>query len=75
MDISEAFDIIEAATTEYFEARLFNIYVTSVDKEKYPNYEEYKNLMIKPQEANNIVDVEERKKEAENILKSLMKGG
>lgn len=75
MDIEESIYIIADVAEEYFENRMFNIYVTCVDKEKFGSYEDYKNINIKKEVEKEEIDVEERKKEAEKTLKRFMEGG
>lgn len=73
MDISESLELIIDTTKEYFEDRLFKMYVEVIDKEKFPSYESYKDKATENIEIVDI-DIEERKRQAERTLEEFMKG-
>ena len=76
MDISDALDIIDDTLTEYFDTRMYNFYLECVDKEQCNSYSKYKASCIKEVKVENeVIDIEERKRQAEATLKGFIEGG
>lgn len=74
MDIDESIYVISDVVNEYFENRMFDIYINCVDKEKYKSYEDYKKANIKIEVKKEEFNIEDRKREAEKTLNQFMKG-